>query len=306
MPLDATYPRQYSLSWPSFLCLAGLGLVALFTLLNPEPSRSLNVVQRAVFWLLHVGGLLGLMQGAQLLISSSAPARTLGFWPQVFLAGVIGSLIFAPLGLQLDYIFGLATAADDLASSWHFSVFDDFAAIAPAATLTWVGLNATRRLRVPAVLDPHLNSGPSAPQRDENANQSIAAGAGSSPAADAQASAPTFWSRVPASLGRDLIALTAELHYLRVVTAKGNALIHYPFGQAVSELAAANERGAQIHRSHWVALSHVASFRREGDRAFCVMDNGATLPVGRRRQAAVVKRLSGDPSRNEGQMRSGA
>jgi len=45
------------------------------------------------------------------------------------------------------------------------------------------------------------------------------------PAATAPACAPAFDRRIPPLLGRELLALTAEARYLRVVTAAGSDLI---------------------------------------------------------------------------------
>ncbi|MCA6349695.1 hypothetical protein, partial [Phenylobacterium sp.] len=71
------HPRQATLSWPHFLLFAGLGLVTLFTLLDPEPSRSLGLIERFLFWLLHAGGLLFLMQVSQSVLSRVPPLRRL-------------------------------------------------------------------------------------------------------------------------------------------------------------------------------------------------------------------------------------
>jgi DNA-binding LytR/AlgR family response regulator len=55
--------------------------------------------------------------------------------------------------------------------------------------------------------------------------------------------------------------------------------------------------GAQIHRSHWVADAHVAHLRRDGDQTYCLLDNGAVLPVGRRRRAEIATRYTSRPDR---------
>jgi DNA-binding LytR/AlgR family response regulator len=91
-------------------------------------------------------------------------------------------------------------------------------------------------------------------------------------------------------LGRELVMLSAELHYLRVKTTRGEALILYSFGQAMAELAA-SDKGIQVHRSHWVARTHVAGVRREEGRMHCVLLSGATVPVARSRQAEVAAKF---------------
>jgi len=300
--------RSSAQSWPVFLCIAGLVCTVLFSLLNPEPSQSLSGPERFVFWLAHAGGLLGLMQAAQILLMYIAPVRQFGAWPQIVLAGLIGALLFTPIALVLDQLFGLAAVTDDEAQSWRYRILDDFAAMAPPSVLTWVGLNAARHLRLPALGnapgDGHLDrlfrgrpgqaamGADPAPEPAPGPTQQRTAEAALTPPAVQPSPDTPFWSRVPPSLGRDLVALTAELHYLRVETTRGNALILYPFGQAVAELAAVGMDGSQIHRSHWVAHSHVVSIHRKGERVFCVLDNAATLPVGRRRHASFVARLS--------------
>lgn len=287
--------RQSTLSWPAFLFIAGLGLVTLFTLLDPEPSRSLGLVERFLFWLMHVGGLIFLMQCSQSLLSRFPPIRQLNPWLQIVFAGLIGAALFAPIGARLDGFFGLSMVMQDVNLSLPRQVLEDFAEIAPSSVFSWVGLNAARNLRLPTLREAAHRSRPAPREVNETAQPApprLQFQTGSQ-GLSSVATEPPFWSRVPKSLGRDLVALTAELHYLRVETASGNALILYPFGQAVAELAASRPDGSQIHRSHWVAHSHVAAIERDRGRVFCVLNSGARLPVGRRRQATIVARLSG-------------
>jgi DNA-binding LytR/AlgR family response regulator len=102
----------------------------------------------------------------------------------------------------------------------------------------------------------------------------------------AEPAEPSLWLRVPRNIGRDLVALSAELHYIRVRTAAGEALILHPFGRAVAELAGTGT-GLQIHRSHWVVLAHVQRIDRRDQGALCLLSTGATLPVSRQYRAAL-------------------
>lgn len=286
------HPRQATLSWPYFLLFAGLGLVTLFTLLDPEPSRSLGLIERFLFWLLHAGGLLFLMQVSQSVLSRVPPLRRLNPWIQITLAGLIGTALFAPIGTGLDEVFGLAAVSDDLNLTWPHQVLNAFVDTAPAAVFIWVGLNAARNLRLPTLRETGHRPQPALQEMSRVAQPAPLRLEDQSPALALASETPPFWSRVPSSLGDDLVALTAELHYLRVETVNGNALILYPFGQAVAELAASSSNGSQIHRSHWVAHSHVANIQRDQGRVFCVLTSGTRLPIGRRRQATIIARLS--------------
>lgn len=257
-----------SLRWPTFLVCAGAFLVALFTLLNPEPSRQLSPVARLAFWAAHVGLPLALLQLAQSAVSRVAVLRRLGVWWQCALAGVVGALCFTPLALWMDALFGMP---DGQACDAHCFA-DEFLALAPPVILVWLGLNAARLLRLPA-----LQPQPAPPQTEPKPPR-------------AEPAPATILDRLPAQLGRDVVSLRAELHYLRVETSRGNALILYPFGVAVTEVEPVVP-GLQVHRSSWVALSHLVRLEREAGRTVCVMDTGSRIPVGRRRLPEVNRRL---------------
>lgn len=91
--------------------------------------------------------------------------------------------------------------------------------------------------------------------------------------------APDFFRRIPPALGRDLLALEMEDHYLRIHTTLGSELILLRLRDALSELGA--ERGRQVHRSWWVAEGAVASAEREGGRLVLVLRNALRVPVSR-------------------------
>jgi hypothetical protein len=103
----------------------------------------------------------------------------------------------------------------------------------------------------------------------------VAAGVASAiPAADLP-----FFRRLPERLGRDLLCLEMEDHYLRVHTARGSDLILLRMKDAVAELAGAD--GLQVHRSWWVAARAVVGFHREGDKVVLALSNGLAVPVSR-------------------------
>lgn len=91
------------------------------------------------------------------------------------------------------------------------------------------------------------------------------------------ASAPDFFRRMPPVLGRDLLALEMEDHYLRIHTALGSDLILLRLRDALAELG--SDRGLQVHRSWWVAQGAVASVDRGGGRVALVLRNGLRVPV---------------------------
>lgn len=86
--------------------------------------------------------------------------------------------------------------------------------------------------------------------------------------------------RLPQELGQNIIALSAEDHYVRVHTSKGNDLVLYRFSDAVREMP--DERGLQVHRSHWVSLSAISKFEDAGRGYQVVLNDTVEIPVSQR------------------------
>ncbi len=110
-----------------------------------------------------------------------------------------------------------------------------------------------------------------------------------SPAPPAQAAdggpAGDFRARLPPHLGRDLLALQMEDHYVRAHTRLGSALILIPLHQAIRELDSVP--GLRIHRSWWVAGDAVAGAEQQGRSVRLRLSNGVQAPVARAAVAEV-------------------
>lgn len=90
----------------------------------------------------------------------------------------------------------------------------------------------------------------------------------------------TFLRRVPEKLGTDIIALSAEDHYVRVYTPLGNDLILYRFSDAVSEMP--DGLGVQVHRSHWINTSAVTDFQKHDKGQRLTLNGTLEIPVSKR------------------------
>lgn len=98
-----------------------------------------------------------------------------------------------------------------------------------------------------------------------------------------------FLRRIPVHLGRKLVSVSVQDHYLDVVTEKGRQMILMRFSDALDELQ--NAGGLQIHRSHWVALDAIADVRRKPSGLEIRLKDGRELPVSRSRLDAVRETL---------------
>ena len=93
-----------------------------------------------------------------------------------------------------------------------------------------------------------------------------------------------FLDRLPPRLGRDLLCLQMEDHYVRAHTARGSDLVLTPLKEAIAELGGAD--GLQVHRSWWVARAAVAGPVTRGRNLALRLSNGLEVPVSR---ASVAK-----------------
>ncbi|MBF9061240.1 hypothetical protein HKCCSP123_18825 [Rhodobacterales bacterium HKCCSP123] len=246
--------RTERLGWSVYLVLCGLGLTITLTWLGPRPSEGLGVANTAVFWLLHVAGALGLLALVQVRLGRMAWMSRLPGVLLVLVSGTVASLAFTPVALVIDGLFLPSAAAEAIGDPLALSAAQEFLAFSGPIVLTWLLVNAPTLVR----LEPPSAAGP-APSADD-------------PAAE-------LWGRLPKRLGRDLVAMSAELHYLRVYTTAGDALILFSFGRATAALEA--YPGMQVHRSHWVALDHVTGIVSENGRTRVQLDGAPDLPVSR-------------------------
>jgi hypothetical protein len=88
-----------------------------------------------------------------------------------------------------------------------------------------------------------------------------------------------FLDRLPARLGRDLLCLAMEDHYVRAHTVTGSDLILMPMKDAIAELTGVE--GMQVHRSWWVARVAVVQAVSEGRNLYLRLSNGLDAPVSR-------------------------
>lgn len=96
---------------------------------------------------------------------------------------------------------------------------------------------------------------------------------------------PKLATRLPARLGKVILCLEMEDHYVRVHTALGDAMIHMRMADAALELEGVE--GMLVHRSYWVAREAIAGWSRDGKTLTLQLSNGKTVPVARDRQALV-------------------
>ncbi len=96
---------------------------------------------------------------------------------------------------------------------------------------------------------------------------------------EARPGEPPILRRMPARLGRELLCLQMEDHYVRIHTPQGSQLVLMPLGQAMQ--AVGPLEGMRVHRSWWVARHAVEAVIEEGRNLRLRLVNGIEAPVSR-------------------------
>lgn len=283
--------RSFSLS----LLGAFAGLTALFVALDSGGASALTLPLSILYWALHIG--LGLML---CIASMFLLARIAGLpgWLVILLSGLLASILFAPLGLAIDRLFPLPREAPDgWLDQWEQAgsaraVVAEWLQLAPEFVLAWMLVNLPQRRagtsRDPGVASPEAAVGPAG---------SIAGAPGESaaPVAESSPAGGALDLRLPPAIGREVISVSADLHYLHVHTLLGKATLLGTLEEAEQLLG---EPGLRIHRSHLVNCDHVSRVLRKGSGWLVETTTGTKLPVSRRRMAAVRARLGRDFARD--------
>lgn len=104
----------------------------------------------------------------------------------------------------------------------------------------------------------------------------LPAATGAAPAA----TPPVFADRLPAKFrGAEILAVSAEDHYLRVHTSAGETMILMRLADAIRELTSLE--GLQTHRSWWVARQGLADINKGDGRVTLKLKSGVEAPVSR-------------------------
>ena len=245
---------------PGYHVLGLAATVTVLAFLGPfDTWGRLSWPDRAAFWTLAIGvnWLFGMIVG-----TAAGLAVEKRGWPAW--AGVVagGSAIASLPGTGAVWVLVSAwmdhrmTGASELAAL-YFQVF----AIHLMLNLIVTGLIIARRRRA------------GTEERSEGAEE---AGAARPPGEPPEA---PFLDRIPARLGRDLLHLHMQDHYVEVHTGEGSDLLLLRFRDALREVEGLD--GAQVHRSHWVARAAVAGVERRNGRIALRLANGSRVPVSR-------------------------
>lgn len=238
-------------------------------MLEPESLAGKGFFVSLFFWTIQIGLLIPLLITVQTNLHRIRFFNNLNVWIKITLGGLIASLLFIPFAVGIDYALGLDdwTVIKTLQDALPL-IIEEIGGVVGPVTLTWIGINAPRVLR--------LNF--QTPTIDTNIKKEEA-----DPPTELE---PYINSILPKNIGSDIVYIASEMHYLRVVTTKGEALELYSLKKAIEEIACTYE-GIQTHRAYWVNKLHIDQIVGKAPNRNILTKQGYLVPISRRKYSAV-------------------
>jgi hypothetical protein len=179
-----------------------------------------------------------------------------------------------PIAYYLDALF--AIPEDEPSMGILRGLLDEASGVVVPVTVTWLALNA------PWILQLDFSKRQAAfPPEEPNPHNVEPSGVADQPT--------RFLKELRSRTSGDLISISSELHYVRVVTTDTEVMFLYNLKDAIDELP--SSAGVQIHRSHWVAKEHVKGLTKRNGNVECTLSNGKKLPVSRRKYSEIKSLL---------------
>ncbi|MGI9342884.1 MAG: LytTR family DNA-binding domain-containing protein [Gammaproteobacteria bacterium] len=249
------------------------------------------------WWLLEAAGLANtlLFYGGHALlpwwltcIVTAALMRLLAPWRPnqiiIMLLGVsLALLLSIPYGKWLDTMFltQVANGAHEGAATVLEGRFARFWAYLLQPTILWVGINLIfdRLLDFPRYRYDVPNETETIDARSAaNSPDTVDSASGSAPLI------PRFLQHLDEPPDeKDVCAIKAEQHYIKLHTSTQDYMVLYRFSDAVAELG--SESGLQVHRSYWVRKSAIEGVRTDGKKMSLRLKSGLEVPVSQPYQA---------------------
>lgn len=264
--------RRRFLAYAAILFVLPVGLAFVLGwngvgMLKPWPNRWIGVL----YWLVVTSVLwwisFAISIGARRLFGE--PARTVPFAAQHLFFALLAINIFRPFNIGVAWMFaghfGLTTDRIAPAFPASFANFLEWQMAFLPFIILWVaGAVAVRHFALHA------------PTNGETIKPEPIDGLGN------------YIDNLPHG---DLISVSAEDHYVRVYDRSGaDQRFRCSFAEALDTLK--DKDGFKVHRSHWVARSHIEKLESTPTKASVVLSNGRRLPVSAPNRDAILLALA--------------
>jgi hypothetical protein len=299
--------------------LMGVALVSvvMLALMEPASAMGLNLLSSLLFFSLHLFPATAAAWFLSGWLFNSRASHRVPPWVLLVTAGAITGLLLAPISVTLELLFGVLDMSEPNAKPVPMTLAEwpaEFREALPGVTLTsalaWPAMNAlviwpSGGSRV--VQDWQSAEISAAHLAKTRSRRGILVGNEPTAARPNPLSKPLldhpepevlqppsgnehsyFLDRLPRHLGRDIVYLEAQEHYLRVVTSRAEHLLLQGLTHAVAELERSGIEGIQVHRSVWVAWKHVEDVDARLNSLSVRLSSGTRVKLGRRRAKDVL------------------
>lgn len=313
--MAVTSPELRGASVFEHLMGVALVIVVMVALIEPASTIGLNLLSRLTFFALHLFPATAAGWFLSGWLFNSRFSRRVPPWGLLVIAGAMTGLFLAPISVTLELLFGVLDVSDPHAkvgamtlSNWLAELAIEFTELPWTTAIAWPAMNVLVIWRVggsmardwrsadvtpaqlPAPLsladsiergEPATAPPPSEPLSKHLMDERL-------PGFSRPQTGTYFLDRLPRHLGRDIVYLEAQEHYLRVVTSRGEHLLLQGLTHAIAELERSSIEGIQIHRSVWVAWKHVRDVDARLNSLSVKLSNETSLRLGRRRAKEVL------------------
>lgn len=272
-------------SVPAFLAGIAGGIALLLALFEPRISGELDFLSRLLFFALHIGPAFAIAWPLTGWLFSLKLASRVWPWLTVAVAGLLTGLVVAPWSVILEHLFNVVETSGAMLGGVtaeadpHFwgEIIEDLLSVPPKTTAVWLAVNSAVAWRMELTSGTRaLTPQPLVPLLPP-------------------AEATSLFARVPARMGRDVIFLESQEHYLRIVLVGGEQLLLHGLANAIMEVDVDGTKGMLVHRSYWVSWAHVVRVVVDSTGGYAELTNGARIPVSRRRASAVRVAFDNSP-----------
>lgn len=249
-------------------------LVLLFTAIGPfGTAQTMAVGPRFGFWLVTFAGTTAIAILC-VVISNMLFEGLIGkAFPRMLIGALFSSL---PIGF---FIMVLVYSWRNVEMSWQ-EYFSDVADALPLATvfplIYWAAMRHEKTVR--NFVEVQTEIGNAAAENHTPPPAAPLSHQQEAPALSRQ-EPPPLLSRLKPETRATILRLSAEDHYTRVQTSRGEELLLIRFSDALQELG--DTEGTRIHRSHWIAKAGVKRLEQIDGKLQAIMRDGTALPVSR-------------------------
>ncbi|MGB7286030.1 MAG: LytTR family transcriptional regulator DNA-binding domain-containing protein [Salaquimonas sp.] len=261
-PLQITLRVMHTMYSNPRFWIGFVAIIAMLTIMGPfDTLNDLSFAPRLVYWASISLVTFPLGMACSVFFGSYFFQRGIPEWLSRVFGGFIGGL---PIGLFV-WLVNKYIAENDI-GTWHDLgrlTFYTVVISTAVSILYYLVESSLRGEQIPPGQTAHSQ------ESFHPASTATVAPAPQSP----------FFQRLNVELGKDLISLQAQDHYIKVTTAKGSEMILLRLSDAESELDLVE--GLKTHRSWWVARKHAKSLVRENNKLMLELSTGQKVPVSR-------------------------